>query len=132
MGDRHEAQVRSWGFGNVFTWSDAESYAMMTSSSLVFSLLLCPFGSAEASPADQWWLCARSLMRCCRNSHYPPHSHGGLTTHLIVDGEMTLWYPNEAGRKKTTYGVGSRVDVEAGRVHEVWIGSKGCTYVIGE
>lgn len=45
---------------------------------------------------------------------------------------MTLWYPNEADRKKTTYGVGSRVDVEAGRVHEVWIGSQGCTYVIGE
>ncbi|EHK16952.1 uncharacterized protein TRIVIDRAFT_42615 [Trichoderma virens Gv29-8] len=90
MGDRHEAQVRSWGFGSVFTWSDGP------------------------------------------NSHYPPHSHGGLTTHLIVEGEMTLWYPNEADRNKVTYGVGSRVDVEAGRVHEVWIGSQGCTYVIGE
>ncbi|EHK47401.1 uncharacterized protein TrAtP1_012499 [Trichoderma atroviride] len=90
MGDRHEAQVRSWGFGHVFTWSDGP------------------------------------------NSHYAPHSHSGLTTHLIVDGEMTLWYPDEADRKKATYGVGSRVDVDAGRVHEVWIGSQGCTYVIGE
>ncbi|KAL6871780.1 hypothetical protein J3F83DRAFT_760215 [Trichoderma novae-zelandiae] len=90
MGDRHEAQVRSWGFDHVFTWSDGP------------------------------------------NSHYAPHSHAGLTTHLIVDGEMTLWYPNEADRSKVTYGVGSRVDVEAGRVHEVWIGSRGCTYVIGE
>ncbi|KAF3073057.1 hypothetical protein CFAM422_004587 [Trichoderma lentiforme] len=99
----------------------------------LFSLLLYCSGSAEASPADQWWLCASvANARCCRNSHYPPHSHGGLTTHLIIDGEMTLWYPNEADRKKTTYGVGSRVDVEAGRVHEVWIGSQGCTYVIGE
>lgn len=68
----------------------------------------------------------------CSNSHYAPHSHAGLTTHLIVDGEMTLWYPNEEDRAKVTYGPGSRVDVEAGRVHEVWIGSKGCTYVIGE
>ncbi|KAL7923407.1 hypothetical protein ACQKWADRAFT_312084 [Trichoderma austrokoningii] len=90
MGDQHEAQVRSWGFAHVFTWSDGP------------------------------------------NSHYAPHSHGGLTTHLIVDGEMTLWYPNEADAEKVTYGVGSRVDVDAGRVHEVWIGSLGCTYVIGE
>jgi len=28
--------------------------------------------------------------------------------------------------------VGDRIDVEAGRVHEVRIGSEGCTYVIGE
>lgn len=103
-------------------------------SGLVFSLLLCRSGSAEASPADHSMVavCSVANARCCRNSHYPPHSHSGLTTHLIIDGEMTLWYPNEADRKKTTYGVGSRVDVEAGRVHEVWIGSQGCTYVIGE
>lgn len=67
-----------------------------------------------------------------RNAHYPPHSHRGLTTHLVLDGELTLWYPNEADRKKITYGEGSRVDVDAGRVHEVWMGNKGCTYVIGE
>ncbi|KAK3191128.1 hypothetical protein K4F52_002714 [Lecanicillium sp. MT-2017a] len=66
------------------------------------------------------------------NAHYPPHSHRGLTTHLVLDGELTLWYPNEADRKKITYGEGSRVDVDAGRVHEVWMGNKGCTYVIGE
>lgn len=66
------------------------------------------------------------------NYHYSPHSHAGLTTHLIVDGELTLWYPREEGREKKTYGVGSRVDVDAGRVHEVWAGPQGCTYVIGE
>ena len=66
------------------------------------------------------------------NFHYSPHSHGGLTTHLVLKGEMTLWYPNEADREKKTYGPGSRIDVEADRVHEVWVGPQGCTYVIGE
>ena len=28
--------------------------------------------------------------------------------------------------------MGSRVDVEAGRVHEVWMGGEGCEYVIGK
>lgn len=36
------------------------------------------------------------------------------------------------GKKGQTYGRGARVDVEAGRVHEVWMGSSGCEYVIGE
>ena len=45
---------------------------------------------------------------------------------------MTLWYPNEADREKRTYGPGSRIDVDADRVHEVWVGAQGCTYVIGE
>lgn len=67
-----------------------------------------------------------------RNAHYPPHSHGGLTTHLVTKGELTLWYPNEDDREKVKYGVGERVDVDAGRVHEVWVGGGGCTYVIGE
>lgn len=31
-----------------------------------------------------------------------------------------------------TYGVGDRIDVDAGKIHEVWIGLEGCTYVIGE
>ncbi|KAK0628704.1 hypothetical protein B0T17DRAFT_490023 [Bombardia bombarda] len=74
------------------------------------------------------------------SSHYPPHSHSGLTTHLILKGELTIAYPDDKiqpeGSKgeveKTTYGVGGRIDVDAGRVHEVWIGREGCTYVIGE
>lgn len=66
------------------------------------------------------------------NAHYPPHSHGSLTTHLVVQGAMTLWYPDEADGQKTAYGPGARIDVDAGRVHEVWIGPEGCTYVIGE
>ncbi|KAI0862927.1 hypothetical protein F4860DRAFT_470995 [Xylaria cubensis] len=60
------------------------------------------------------------------------HSHNGLTTHLIVDGQLTITFPKDASPSKTTYSVGDRVDVEARRLHEVWVGPQGCTMVIGE
>ncbi|KAM0252457.1 hypothetical protein ACHAP5_001104 [Fusarium lateritium] len=66
------------------------------------------------------------------NTHYPPHSHAALTTHLIIEGSITLWYPQEEDIQKQVYGVGSRIDIDAGRVHEVMIGGSGCTMVIGE
>ncbi|KAH8790359.1 hypothetical protein F5882DRAFT_291957 [Hyaloscypha sp. PMI_1271] len=67
-----------------------------------------------------------------KNAYYSPHSHAGLTTHLIRKGQLTMTYPKEKGSEKKTYTVGHRIDVEAGRVHEVWMGPEGCTYVIGE
>ncbi|KAK4149282.1 hypothetical protein C8A00DRAFT_47065 [Chaetomidium leptoderma] len=89
-----EAEVRSWGFSHVFTWTDGA------------------------------------------NTHYPPHSHTGLTTHVILSGQLTIAYPEdgdaEQRKQRTVYGVGDRIDVDAGRVHEVWIGAGGCIYVIGE
>ncbi|KAJ4386460.1 hypothetical protein N0V93_009356 [Gnomoniopsis smithogilvyi] len=66
------------------------------------------------------------------NAHYSPHSHAGLTTHLILKGELTITYPKDENPTKQTFSVGDRIDVEAGRVHEVWMGKEGCTYVIGE
>jgi hypothetical protein len=45
---------------------------------------------------------------------------------------MTIWYPNEENPEKQTFSAGARVDVDAGRVHEVWIGQGGCTMIIGE
>ncbi|KAI0185936.1 hypothetical protein EV127DRAFT_191509 [Xylaria flabelliformis] len=66
------------------------------------------------------------------NAYYSPHSHNGLTTHLIVDGQLTITFPKDASPSKTTYSVGDRVDVEARRLHEVWVGPQGCTMVIGE
>ncbi|KAK6221887.1 hypothetical protein LQW54_001107 [Pestalotiopsis sp. IQ-011] len=81
----YEAQVKSWGFSHVFTWTDG-----------------------------------------------PPHSHSGLTTHLILKGQLTITYPEDENPDKTTYSVGDRIDVDAGRLHEVWMGRQGCTYVIGE
>ncbi|KAK3394115.1 hypothetical protein B0H63DRAFT_444300 [Podospora didyma] len=89
-----EDEVRSWGFQNVFTWTDRPG------------------------------------------AHYEPHSHAGLTTHVILKGELTIAYPTEDKTikdvLKTTYKAGDRIDVDAGQVHEVWIGGTGCTYVIGE
>ncbi|CAI7638979.1 unnamed protein product [Penicillium viridicatum] len=73
-----------------------------------------------------------------RNAYYSPHSHSGLTTHLIRRGSLTISYPDDNAKlyngevKKETFHVGERVDVPAGKVHEVWIGNEGCEYVIGE
>ena len=98
-----------------------------------------------------------------RNAYYPPHRHGGLTTHLILKGELTIAYPEEklsspstpnspqddkvrgsggerekmgngkeASSTRETFGVGARIDVAANRLHEVWVGNGGCTYVVGE
>ncbi|KAJ8133498.1 hypothetical protein O1611_g125 [Lasiodiplodia mahajangana] len=78
----YEAEVRSWGFENILTWTDAP--------------------------------------------------HKGLTTHLIVEGQLTITYPKDEYPTKTTYSAGDRVDVDARRVHEVWIGPQGCTMVIGD
>lgn len=66
------------------------------------------------------------------NAHYPPHSHAGLTTHLILRGELTVTYPDDEQPKKETFGQGGRLDVDPARRHEVWMGKEGCTYVIGE
>lgn len=66
------------------------------------------------------------------NAYYSPHSHDGVTTHLIIDGQLTITYPKDANPSKTTYSVGDRIDVDARRVHEVWVGPQGCTMVIGE
>ena len=66
------------------------------------------------------------------NAHYPPHSHSCLTTHLIRRGTLTIMYPKDDRPVKQTFGVGDRVDVDARRTHEVWMGDEGCEYVIGE
>ncbi|EPQ58866.1 hypothetical protein GLOTRDRAFT_33434 [Gloeophyllum trabeum ATCC 11539] len=66
------------------------------------------------------------------NAHYAPHTHPGITTHLILSGTFTVTYPDKPDAQKETFGPGARIDVPAGQLHEVWIGEEGCTYVIGE
>jgi hypothetical protein len=51
---------------------------------------------------------------------------------LILRGELVITYPEDERPERTTHGVGERIDVDPGRVHEVWVGPEGCTYVIGE
>ena len=67
-----------------------------------------------------------------RNAYYPPHTHSGVTTHLLLIGDFTVLYPDDKEPKKETFGPGARIDVDANRRHEVWMGKEGCTYVIGE
>ena len=90
---------------------------------LLLPLTIICARSLSGPTADKHWL---------RNAHYASHSHHCLTTHLIRRGTLTITYPKDERPTKETFGVGSRVDVEAGRVHEVWMGDEGCEYVIGE
>ena len=62
------------------------------------------------------------------HAHYPDHTHGGITAHVILDGEMTLTMSG----KSTTYRVGDRCDVPAGAVHSARMGPRGCRYLGGE
>jgi hypothetical protein len=50
----------------------------------------------------------------------------------VLNGSITYTYPNDPDAKKETIGPGARWDVDAKKVHEVWVGKEGCTYVIGE
>jgi quercetin dioxygenase-like cupin family protein len=58
----------------------------------------------------------------------PEHTREGLTTHIILDGEMTLTM--RGGSK--TYHVGERCDFPAGAAHAARMAPDGCRYVIGE
>ena len=51
------------------------------------------------------------------HANYPDHTHAAETTHIILEGEMTLI----AGGRSVTYRAGERCDVPAG-----------CRYLIGE
>ena len=101
-------------------------------------------GLAESSHGlidRKWWHQLRNvyssteekdLTYWTRNAHYPPHSHSGVTTHLIRRGSLTIIYPLDENPTKATFGVGARIDVPAEKVHEVWMGDEGCEYVVGE
>ncbi len=62
------------------------------------------------------------------HAFYPDHTHGMVTAHIILDGEMTV--TSEATTE--TYKAGQRFDVLAGTVHSAKIGPNGCRYIIGE
>jgi quercetin dioxygenase-like cupin family protein len=62
------------------------------------------------------------------NAFYSDHTHAAETTHIILDGEMTLAQENAA----KTFGVGERCDVPAGAVHAARMVPRGCRYLVGE
>lgn len=59
---------------------------------------------------------------------YPDHSHGCETTHVVLEGEITV----TTAEGSRTCGPGERFDVAAGAVHSAKVGAEGCTYLIGE
>lgn len=81
-----------------------------------------------ARESHEWNLVAGGGMlitHVTRHAHYAPHSHAGLTTHLIRRGSLTITYPRDVNPTKETFSVGARIDVPAGKVHEVWMGEEG-------
>ena len=62
------------------------------------------------------------------NAFYTDHTHASETSHIILDGEMTL----TQGGVTRTFGPGERCDVSAGAVHSARMGAGGCRYLIGE
>ena len=62
------------------------------------------------------------------NAHYPDHTHGKETAHIILNGEMIV----RMNGTSTTFRNGDRCDVPANAIHSAIIGPKGCRYLIGE
>jgi len=62
------------------------------------------------------------------DAYYPEHTHGGVTAHIVLEGEITV---SSEGVTKT-YRAGERFDVPRGAVHSARIGLAGCRYMIGE
>lgn len=64
---------------------------------------------------------------------YPEHTHATETTHIILDGEMTLTMNGGTRNGGTrTYRPGERCDVPASAKHSARMGLNGCRYLIGE
>jgi quercetin dioxygenase-like cupin family protein len=62
------------------------------------------------------------------DSHYPNHSHGHDTAHVVLAGEITV--TTAEGVK--TYKEGERFDIAEDEVHSAKAGPAGCVYVVGE
>ncbi|ETN37214.1 uncharacterized protein HMPREF1541_08204 [Cyphellophora europaea CBS 101466] len=84
-----------------------------------------PSRSEDESKVSSWGFSHVFTWRDGPNAYYRPHSHSGLTTHLIRKGSLSITYPEDTDPTKETFGVGARVDVPAGKVHEVWMGDDG-------
>lgn len=63
------------------------------------------------------------------NTHHPFHHHHQDTTHIILEGSLSI---EIEGIKSVLYTKGDRFDVEAGESHYAVAGPEGCTYIIGQ
>ncbi len=59
---------------------------------------------------------------------YPDHTHASDTTHVVLEGEITVTTADGSRTCKR----GDRFDVPAGALHSARVGAQGCTYLIGE
>lgn len=66
------------------------------------------------------------------NVHYDPHKHETASTILVVKGQLEVMFPDDTEPQKLVKKPGDVVDIEVGRLHEVWIGPEGCTTVNGD
>ena len=66
-----------------------------------------------------------------RNAYYEPHRHEGPSAIMIVSGQLTIKFPDDKDAKGMVMKPGDMVDIDAGRLHEVWTGADGCTTVNG-
>ncbi len=62
------------------------------------------------------------------NAEYHDHSHPFTSAHVILDGEMQVVSEQEGRILRS----GDRMDVIAGTIHSVKMGSEGCRYIIAE
>lgn len=62
------------------------------------------------------------------DTEYRDHSHPFTSAHIILEGEMQVVSEHEGRVLKP----GDRMDVPAGAIHAVKMGSEGCRYIIGE
>ena len=60
--------------------------------------------------------------------HYPEHEHRAESTHIILNGEMSMTVDGET----KIYRAGERFDLPAGTRHSAKTGPQGCRYLIGE
>jgi len=51
---------------------------------------------------------------------------------MVVNGQLTILFPEDADAQKVILEPGDVVDIDTGRLHEVWIGANGCTTVNGD
>lgn len=59
---------------------------------------------------------------------YEEHAHKGRVCFFVVDGGLTMTFPD----KVAEYTKGDRVDVPIGVLHSAVVGSEGCHYIVGE
>lgn len=69
-----------------------------------------------------------SIQKDSPTKHYSPHKHNVITTHVVLDGQITI---TVFGRPKVL-DVSDRFDIPANVIHEATVGPNGCAYLIAE